>query len=113
MKFQPRNPQKPGQTCYIAVGEHTGHLDRAEALAVQVHAIQEGEHAGSVEFDIRENFARRIIMGDEEAEALAHVFIRMQGEDGQRVAEALLDAAHVARQALGKPSIRRPTDSLK
>jgi hypothetical protein len=89
-------------------------LEHPEALAVQVHVTTSLEGAGDIELDIRETAdPRRIRMGEAEAEALAHVFSRMQGADGKRIAHALLDAAHLARVAQGQSSSRTPLEVLE
>lgn len=114
MKIHRQGPARPAsQTWHIAVGEHAGHLEHPEALALQVHVLQSGPDAGKVELDIRETSERRIVMGETEAEALAHVFSRMQGEDGERIAHALLDAAHLARLARGDDSVPLPIGELR
>ena len=94
------------QTAYLAVGDHT---DLENWISVVIHVT----HDGLVELDIGETDVRRLRFGDAEAEALAHVFARMpHAELGANIANALLDAAHIARQQLGRESARTPLESL-
>jgi hypothetical protein len=106
MRINTTGSKSPSQTWHIAVGEHTGHLEHPDALAVQVHVVRSGA-SECIELDIVEQGTeRRILMGELEAEALARVFARMAGADGQRIAAALLDSAHMARQDQGQESTR-------
>lgn len=109
------------QTTLIAIGKHApvddgnpalAGLTHPDCLGAQVHVIRGGPDAGKVELDILEIETRRIVMGELEAEALAHVFERMQGIDGKRLASALRVAAHLAREATGIKSTITHTDGL-
>lgn len=105
-------PAPLAQNWRIAIGEHAGHLEHAEALSASVRVVLSGEHAGTIELGIHEQAENRIAMSAAEAESLAHLFVRMRGLDGRKLADALLDAAHLARSSKGEVSARTPTEAL-
>lgn len=95
------------QTAFLTVGDPS---DIEKLITIQVHVTR----AGMVEMDIGERQVRRLVFSPATAETLAHFFFGMPHPQlGANISNALLDAAHLAREQRGERSTRTSSEELK
>lgn len=100
-----------GQHWEIAIGPHAAKgLGHDEAQVCRVHAWTSGPKLGQIELDDPRRVP--ITLNPAQAEKLAREYDHESDPGEQRVEAALLDAAHLARQALSITTSRRKPGRL-